>query len=103
MKQPLIAVSEIPQEGTTVVDFFGRDVHVYLVEGKPRAAVGICMHLGGPLSFKAETCSFTCAWQNAEFSASDGKPISGPAPSNSRLMFLPTRVENGVLNYVWGE
>ncbi|TIS72902.1 MAG: Rieske (2Fe-2S) protein, partial [Mesorhizobium sp.] len=27
----------------------------------------------------------------------------GPAPKGSRLMFLSTRVEDGALNYVWGE
>ena len=29
--------------------------------------------------------------------------LDGPAPKDSRLMFLSTGVENGALNYVWGE
>ncbi|TIO57257.1 MAG: Rieske (2Fe-2S) protein, partial [Mesorhizobium sp.] len=32
-----------------------------------------------------------------------GERLVGPAPKGSRLMFLSTRVEDGALNYVWGE
>lgn len=101
MKHPLINLSDIPDEGSKIVDFFGREVHVYKVEGKPRAVANLCMHFGGPLEYR--DCKFVCAWHNAEFDAEKGTRLEGPAPSNSRLMFLSTKEEDGVLNYVWGE
>lgn len=103
MKHPLINIADIPEEGdgSKLVDFFGRQVHVYITDGKPRAVANVCMHFGGPLEMK--DCSFVCAWHNAEFDAADGHRLGGPAPSQSRLMFLSTTIEDGVLNYVWGE
>jgi nitrite reductase/ring-hydroxylating ferredoxin subunit len=101
MKHPLCRLDEIPEAGSKVVPFFGREVHVYLVRGQPRAVANVCMHFGGPLECKDG--KFVCPWHGAQFSLNDGKCLQGPAPENSRLMFLSTRVENGVLNYVWGE
>ena len=49
MEQPLLALTEIPDEGSVTVDFFGREVLVYLVDGQPRATANVCSHLGGPL------------------------------------------------------
>jgi nitrite reductase/ring-hydroxylating ferredoxin subunit len=100
VRHPLCPVSDIPATGTRLVPFFGREVHVYLENGKPRAAVNTCLHLGGPLEFKDGR--FVCPWHNAEFGP-DGVCRRGPAPKDSRLMFLPVRVEEGVLHYVWGE
>ena len=80
--------------------FFGREVHVYLDAGRPRAAVNTCLHLGGPLEFKEGR--FVCPWHGAEFGI-DGACRKGPAAPGSRLMVLPIRVEDGVLHYVWGE
>lgn len=102
MKHPLITIDTIPETGSTIVDFFGRSVHVYLRHGKPAAVANICMHFGGPLEFSAAENKLTCQWHGAEFD-SDGHCLTGPAPSNSRLMFLSTRVEDGTLYYVWGE
>jgi nitrite reductase/ring-hydroxylating ferredoxin subunit len=101
MKYPLINISEIPDEGSTLVDFFGRQVHVYKVDGKPRAVANVCMHFGGPLEFK--DCKLVCPWHNTEYDSADGHRLSGPAPSNYKLMFLSTIVENDMLTYVWGE
>jgi nitrite reductase/ring-hydroxylating ferredoxin subunit len=101
MKYPLIKVDDIPASGSKLVDFFGRQVHVYFANGKPRAVANTCMHFGGPLDCKDG--KFVCQWHGAEFDMSDGQRLDGPAPSNSRLMFLSTRVEDGVLTYVWGE
>jgi len=101
MKVPLCPIDEIPSQGTKQVPFFGREVHVYQVDGVPRAALSICTHFGGPLECKDG--KFACQWHNAEFAMDDGRRLTAPAPSNSKLMFLSTRVENGVLNYVWGE
>lgn len=101
MKAALCNVDEIPQDGTLLVDFFGREVHVYQVDGVPKAVANVCMHFGGPLECKNGT--LVCPWHGAEFSMADGQRLKGPAPSSSRLMFLSTQVEDGVFNYVWDE
>ncbi|MGF1505860.1 MAG: Rieske (2Fe-2S) protein [Anaerolineae bacterium] len=100
MIQTLCKVDEIPEEGTILVDFFGRSVHVYKLNGKPVAIANVCMHFGGPL--ECQDGRFVCPWHNAEF-AMDGQRLSAPAPSNSKLMFLSTRVDGDDFNYVWGE
>jgi nitrite reductase/ring-hydroxylating ferredoxin subunit len=100
MKHPLCSIADIPATGTKVIAFFGRDVHVLREGGEPRAVANTCLHLGGPLEFKEGR--FVCPWHGAEFAA-DGRCRKGPAPTNARLMTLPTRIENGVLTYVWGE
>lgn len=101
MKVPLIAVEAIPEEGTATVDFFGREVLVYRLEGVPKAVMNVCMHLGGPLQREGDCLS--CAWHGASFSAADGRRVKGPARAEARLMFLPTRIEDGQLLYVYGE
>lgn len=101
MKHQLCKIDEIPTEGTKLVPFFGREVHVYMVDGKPKAAMNICSHFGGQLDCKDD--KFICQWHGAEFDMQEGKRLKAPAPSNSKLMFLSTRVEDGVLNYIWGE
>jgi nitrite reductase/ring-hydroxylating ferredoxin subunit len=102
MKHPLINVADIPEKGSTLVDFFGRQVHVYKNNGVPKAVMNTCLHFGGPLDFNAGECKFVCQWHGAEFAA-DGTRQKGPAPAQSHLMFLSTRIEDGVLTYVWGE
>lgn len=101
MKHPLCTIEEIPDEGTKIIPFFGREVHVYKVNGLPKAAASICMHFGGQLDCKDG--KFVCQWHGAEFALADGRRLQGPASSNSKLMFLSTQVDGGVLNYVWGE
>ena len=99
MQQPLVPVTDIPDEGALSVDFFGRDVLVLKVDGRPQAVANVCTHLGGPLERCGET--LVCAWHGAEYSVGTGARISGPGP-DSRLMRLPTKVVDGVLTYVYG-
>jgi nitrite reductase/ring-hydroxylating ferredoxin subunit len=101
MKHPLCKVDEIPENGSKIVEFFGREVHVYKSNGKPRAVANTCMHFGGPLD--CQDGKLVCVWHGAQFALEDGRRLQGPAPSNSRLMFISTVVEDGVLNYIWGE
>ena len=64
-----------------------------------------CTHALFPLS-RGELLpdgTIECAWHGAKFDMDDGERLEGPAPEGSRLMFLSTRVEDGALNYVWGE
>lgn len=104
MKQPLSRIDDIPNKGSILVDFFGRSAHVFKLKGVTRALMNTCMHIGGALEYQngEGEGKFVCQWHNAEFAA-DGHCIKGPAPSNSKLMFIPTRIEDGVLYYVWGE
>jgi nitrite reductase/ring-hydroxylating ferredoxin subunit len=99
VEHPLIRVEDIPATGAATIDFFGREVLVYLVDGQPRATANVCTHLGGPL----EACGgqFVCAWHGATFDLSSGERRSGPARQNTTLMHLPTKVADGELRYVW--
>ena len=101
MKFPLCPVSEIPEEGAATVDFFGREVLVMKVDGQPKAIANVCMHLGGPLQREGD--KLVCAWHGAEFGCADGRRLKGPARFDARLMTIPTRIEDGVLTYVYGE
>jgi nitrite reductase/ring-hydroxylating ferredoxin subunit len=101
MKVPLCSVADIPDEGAKAVDFFGRPVLVYRVNGRPRAIANVCLHLGGPLGCDGD--KFVCPWHGAEYARVDGRRIAGPVRQDARLMVIPTRVEDGVLNYVYGE
>ena len=101
MKVPLCKEEEIPEEGAITVDFLGREVLVYKHNGKPKAIVNICMHLGGPM--KKEGDKLVCQWHGAEFDCSQGKCLRGPPRPDSRLIILPTHIEDGVLIYDYGD
>lgn len=100
MKHELARLADIPDTGTLVVPFFGREVHVYRTADGPRAVASICAHIGGPL--ECRDGRLVCQWHGATFDLADGARLDGPAP-RGRLMRLPTRVEDGALLYVWGE
>lgn len=101
MKVPLCKLDEIPEEGAKTVDFFGREVLIFQVDGKPKAVLNICMHLGGPMKRKGD--SLVCQWHGAEFDCRQGKCVKGPAHADSRLITLPTQAENEMLIYVYGK
>ena len=99
MKQPLLAVSEIPETGFVSADLFGREVLVTMVQGKPRAYINVCQHHGGPLTLTGDR--FTCEWHGSQFDVRTGHALSGPVRPDARLIMLPTRVEDGTLVYVY--
>jgi nitrite reductase/ring-hydroxylating ferredoxin subunit len=101
MREKLIAVDEIPAEGSVSAELLGREVLVAMSRGKPRAYVNVCMHHGGPLTLHGET--FSCEWHGSMFDAHTGRALSGPVRPEARLMMLPTRVEDGLLMYVYNE
>ena len=101
MKHTLCLEADVPAEGTHLVPFFGREVHVWRTGGRIRAAANVCLHLGGPLECKDG--ALTCPWHGARFSLEDGRRIDGPASADARVMFLPIRVEDGEVRYVWAE
>jgi 3-phenylpropionate/trans-cinnamate dioxygenase ferredoxin component len=101
MRERLIDIDDIPPTGTVTVDLLGREVLVMLLNGKPRAYLNVCMHHGGPLTLEGDT--FTCGWHGSTFEARSGRALSGPVRPDARLIMLPTRVEDGVLTYVYEE
>lgn len=101
MKHELCKLADIPETGSVIVPFFGREVHVYRAGGRARAAANVCLHFGGPL--ECRDGKLICPWHGAAFDMESGARLEGPAPANSRLMFLSTREMNGSLFYVWGE
>ncbi len=101
MKHPLIKMDEIPEAGSAIVPFFGRELHVYRSGGRPRVAANVCPHFGGPLDCKDG--KLVCPWHNSVFDMATGDRVDGPAGKDARLMFLSTRVEGDTLYYVWAE
>ena len=101
MKHPLCPLADVPDSGAKKVDFFGREALVYRQGGEVKAALSICAHLGGPLELKDGELVYP--WHGARFDAASGACRKGPAAPQSSAMLLPTRLEDGVLTYVWGE
>ena len=101
MRHEICKLADIPAEGSVVVPFFGREVHVYRTEDRAMAIANTCLHFGGPLDCKEG--KFVCPWHSATYDMATGAPESGPVPKSSRLMFLSTREKDGALFYVWGE
>ena len=101
MKHELRKIADVPASGSRIVPFFGRDIHVYRTGDQIRAVANICLHFGGPLHCRDGR--FICRWHNASFDIATGERIEGPAPKESKLMFLSTRTEGDALFYVWGE
>lgn len=97
MKVALCRVEEIPEEEAKTVAFLDREVLAYKIEGEPRAILNICTHLGGPL--KREVDRLVCQLHCSEFDSHTGQCLRGPAHPQSRLLTLPTFVENGMLIY----
>jgi 3-phenylpropionate/trans-cinnamate dioxygenase ferredoxin component len=72
-----------------------------LLNGKPRVFANVCMHHGGPLTLDGAT--LTCQWHGAQYDARTGRVIAGPPRPDARLIMLPTRIEDGILTYVYDE
>lgn len=64
MKHPLIPTDQIPDDGVATVAFFGREVFVRKVAGRPKAFVNLCLHLGGHLELQGDR--FVCTWHGAQ-------------------------------------
>ena len=99
MRHELIPVIYIPQSGTVTAYLFGREVLVTMLNGKPRAYINVCMHHGGPLVLEDDR--FTCQWHGAQYDSRTGHALSGPVRPDARLIMVPTRVEEGMLVYVY--
>ena len=98
MHQQIIKLEDVPEAGAVRADFFGREVLVTRVNGRPRAYLDVCPHFGGPLELQGD--GFVCGRHQAEFGL-DGRCQRGPARADSRLIVLPTRVIDDVVTYVY--
>jgi len=101
MRHEICKVAEIPETGTVVAPFFGREVHVYRSSERIRAVANVCLHFGGPLECREG--KLVCPWHGASYDMASGDRLDGPAPQGSRLMFLSTMVEDGALYYLWAD
>ena len=101
MQHELRKIAKVPDKGSRIVPFFGREVYVYRIANQVRAVANVCLHFGGPLECKDGR--FVCSWHNASFDMSTGGRIDGPAPRDSKLMSLSTRVIGDALAYVLGD
>jgi nitrite reductase/ring-hydroxylating ferredoxin subunit len=101
LREPLIAVGDIPETGAVSADLLGREVLVTMVNGRPRAYINVCQHHGGPLVLQGDR--FTCEWHGSRYDVRTGHAISGPVRPDARLIMLPTRVEEGMLVYSYDE
>lgn len=101
MQHKLVDLSDLPDSGTVLVPFFGREVHVWRHGSGARAAANACLHLGGPL--ECRDGRLTCPWHGAAYDLGTGRKVAGPGPEDVRLMILPTRIIDGAVTYVWGE
>ena len=97
MNVPLCQVKEIPEEGAKIADFFEREVIALKVEGQLKVYLNICPHLGG--SLRREGNKLICQSHHSEFDCRNGQCLRGPAHPQSRLLHVPTFVEEGVLTY----
>jgi nitrite reductase/ring-hydroxylating ferredoxin subunit len=103
MRVPLIEDAQVREGQMSEVDFFGRSVLVLRNDGRVRAYVNVCTHLGGPLRLSPDGVSLQCQWHQACFDARNGQATCAPARSDSRLIRLPIKVEDGQITYVYGE
>lgn len=101
MKVPLCKMESIRGGAIQTVDFLGREVLVFEVDGEPKAFLNYCMHVGGPM--KRVDDELVCEWHGAEFTCGTGERLKGPARPGSRLIALPTTVEDGLLQYHYGD
>lgn len=97
MKVTLCRVEEIPEDGTKTAAFFEHEVIALRIEGELKVYLNICPHLGG--SFRREGSKLVCQSHNSEFDCRSGQCLGGPAHPQSRLLRLPTFVEEGLLTY----
>lgn len=100
MQLELCKLADIPDTGSVILPFFGREIHVWKDSaGHPRAAANTCLHFGGPL--ECRDGRLICPWHGASFDMDSGARVAGPALQSARLMFLSTRVAADALFYVW--
>ena len=100
-EQALLAVDEIPEDGSRPVEFFGRQIHIVRdAHGNPPHSWTRVSILEG--HWFLTTMSFAVNGHGATYELRTGRRTGGPAAPGTQLMRLPTVVNEGLLTYVWG-
>jgi len=71
VRYKLCSENDVPESGSIIVPFFGREVHVYRSDGRVRVAANVCLHFGGPL--ECRDGAFVCPWHGASYDMASGK------------------------------
>ncbi|MBZ9819303.1 Rieske (2Fe-2S) protein [Mesorhizobium sp. CA4] len=82
MKHEICKIADIPQTGSLIAPFFGREVHVWRSGERIRAAANICLHFGGPLDCKDGSLVCQCMARSSTWiaaSVSKGRRRRVPA------------------------
>jgi len=75
------------------VSFKGKELALFLVEGKVYCIGNNCTHAGGPLAEgDLNGNTITCPWHSAQFDIATGKALRLPAQSDVKTYSV--RVEN---------
>ena len=83
--QPVARDSEIPIGTSKEVEFQGRLVALFNVNGNICAIDGICPHQGAPLSDGLVTdCLVTCPWHGWQFHVGTGRNVHNDSVSLDR-------------------
>ena len=91
MRHKLCSENDVPEAGSIIVPFFGREVHVYRSDGRVRVAANVCMHFGGPL--ECRDGAFVCPWHGASYDMDkrQGDWRSGPQGRAADVPVEPRR------------
>ncbi|MBK0332294.1 Rieske (2Fe-2S) protein [Brachybacterium sp. MASK1Z-5] len=77
-----VALSEIPENATTLVNFGGQEPYVAIVRGSGgdvTALSGYCTHQGCALAVGHDGAELDCPCHGSRFDASSGDVLRGPA------------------------
>jgi 3-phenylpropionate/trans-cinnamate dioxygenase ferredoxin component len=73
-REKLCAVSEFPSDGRKLFKIGGKDIAVFLIDGKYYAINGKCTHMGGPLiKGKLEGKTINCPEHHAVYNLETGE------------------------------
>jgi nitrite reductase/ring-hydroxylating ferredoxin subunit/uncharacterized membrane protein len=91
---PVMDERDLPENRLTPAEANGVPLLLVRRSGSIRALLGVCPHMGGPLSEGAlKGDAVQCPWHGSCFSLSDGHVVNGP--SAFPVPSLETRVRNG--------
>ena len=100
MREPLISINDIPQVGTVTVDLMGGGAR----DAAEREAASLPQRLNASRwPTVAGRRQVRLPMAQLPLRRTIGSRAIGPVRPDARLIMLPTRVEDGVLTYVYEE
>ena len=99
----LVNDSDVKEGEAKEIDFAGRPVILFRLEGEVHAYINCCTHVGGPMKLKVKphTAYLDCTWHDSHFDAKTGQCFREPASLDSKLIKLPLQVKEGKVFYVY--